>query len=46
MEVLASRLLEREREAAHAKEAGLRKSLVGSGDRSGASAPTTTRRGG
>ena len=34
MEVLASRLLEREREAAHAKEAGLRKSLVGSGDRS------------
>ncbi|HPV23051.1 MAG TPA: peptide chain release factor 1, partial [Casimicrobium sp.] len=33
-EVLASRLLEREREAAHAKEAGLRKSLVGSGDRS------------
>ena len=34
MEVLASRLLERERAAAHAKEAGLRKSLVGSGDRS------------
>jgi peptide chain release factor 1 len=34
MSVLASRLLEREREAAHAKEAGLRKSLVGSGDRS------------
>jgi peptide chain release factor 1 len=34
MEVLASRLLEREREAAHAKEAGLRRSLVGSGDRS------------
>jgi peptide chain release factor 1 len=34
MEVLASRLLERERDAAHAKEAGLRKSLVGSGDRS------------
>jgi peptide chain release factor 1 len=34
MEVLASRLLEREREAAHAKETGLRKSLVGSGDRS------------
>jgi peptide chain release factor 1 len=27
-------LLERERAAAHAKEAGLRKSLVGSGDRS------------
>jgi peptide chain release factor 1 len=34
MSVLASRLLEREREAAHAKEAGLRKSLIGSGDRS------------
>lgn len=34
MEVLASRLLEREREAALAKEAGLRKSLVGTGDRS------------
>jgi peptide chain release factor 1 len=34
MSVLASRLLEREREAAHAKEAGMRKSLVGSGDRS------------
>ena len=34
MEVLAARLLEREREAAQAKEAGLRRSLVGSGDRS------------
>ena len=34
MEVLAARLLEREREAAHAREAGLRRSLVGSGDRS------------
>jgi peptide chain release factor 1 len=34
MSVLASRLMEREREAAHAKEAGLRKSLIGSGDRS------------
>ncbi|MCS6997357.1 MAG: peptide chain release factor 1 [Casimicrobiaceae bacterium] len=34
MEVLAARLLEREREAARAKEAGLRRSLIGSGDRS------------
>jgi peptide chain release factor 1 len=34
MSVLASRLLEREREASHAKEAGMRKSLIGSGDRS------------
>jgi peptide chain release factor 1 len=34
MSVLASRLMERQREAAHAKEAGLRKSLIGSGDRS------------
>ena len=34
MSVLASRLLDRERQAAHAKEAAERKSLVGSGDRS------------
>ena len=34
MSVLASRLLDRERQAQHAKEAAERKSLVGSGDRS------------
>ena len=34
MSVLAPRLLDRERQAAHAKEAAERKSLVGSGDRS------------
>ena len=34
MSVLASRLLDQQRQAAHAKEAAERKSLVGSGDRS------------
>jgi peptide chain release factor 1 len=42
--VLRSRLLERAREEAHAAEEAPAHAMVGSGDRSSASAPTTSRR--